>query len=325
LTLNASDDEPTKDLDTLVVVPVAEEERSPDTTQGKVDRVKTLLASSSASIELHDFIMNEVRVLLADTSEDSFATSGTYTDEELLERISRYESVSGDLSVLLACVAYWSQASNANVLERALARSIDRLQLQGGLSAWLALRWYPAILETYSSGIAAVQGNRYDSLASIFFTSAGASEHGRQERYFVGAISKAILDLNRVDVFKRIPGHERHFTPMSEYLFKVLQPPLDNALFLGADYERAFDGFEVLFALSVVDLRVQRGEHIWAPTGRFGWKQQHGEGPLGILIDEARGAGPDWSPLKAGLFGGSAERFEAAATPYLELVKKLGW
>jgi len=304
---------------------VAEEERSPDTTQGKVDRVKTLLASNTASIELHDFIMNEVRVLLADTSEDSFATSGTYTDEELLERISRYESVSGDLAVLLACVSYWSQASNANVLEKALARSIDRLQVQSGLSAWLALRWYPAILETYSSGIAAVQGNRYDSLASIFFTSAGASEHGRRERYFAGAISKAILDLNRAEVFKRIPGHDRHFTPMSEYLFKILQPPLDNALFLGADYERAFDEFEVLFALSVVDLRAQRGEHMWAPIGRFGWKQRHGEGPLGILIDEAHGAGQDWPPLKAGLFGGSTERFEAAATPFLEQVNKIGW
>jgi len=323
--LNASDDEPTKDLDTLVVVPVAEEERSPDTTQGKVDRVKTLLASNTASIELHDFIMNEVRVLLADTSEDSFATSGTYTDEELLERISRYESVSGDLTVLLACVSYWSQASNANVLEKALARSIDRLQTQNGLSAWLALRWYPAILETYSSGIAAVQGGRYDSLASIFFTSAGASEHGRQERHFAGAISKAILDLSRIEVFKRIPGHDRHFTPMSEYLFKVLQPPLDNALFLGADYERAFDEFEVLFALTVVDLRAQRGQHMWAPIGRFGWKQQHGEGPLGVLIDEARGAGQNWPPLKAGLFGGSAERFDAAATPFLEQVNKLGW
>lgn len=323
--LEDSEDEPTKDLDTLIVVPVVEEDRSPDTTQGKIDRVKTLLASNTASIELHDFVMNEVRVLLAETSEDSFATSGTYTDDELLERISRYEAASGDLSILLACIAYWSQPSNEIVLQKALSRSVDRLQLQGGLSAWLALRWYPAILETYSAGIAAVQGGRYDSLASVFFTSANASEHGRDERYFAGAMSKAILDLNRLDVFKRIPGHERHYAPMSEYLFKVLQPPLDNALFVGADYERAFDEFEVLFALSVVDLRVQRNKRAWAPIGRFGWKQRHEKGPLGLLIEEARGAGDDWIPLKAGLFAGKAERFEAAAVPCLEFVSKLGW
>lgn len=112
---------------------------------------------------------------------------------------------------------------------------------------------------------------------------------------------------------------------MSEYLFKILQPPVDNALFVGADYERAFDEFEVLFALSVVDLCVQRNEHVWAPTGRFGWKQQRGRGPLAIVMDEASAAAEDWPPLKAGLFGGKAERFEAAAVPYLEIVSKLSW
>jgi Caspase domain len=323
--LDAVEAEITMDVDTLIVVPVAEGDHSPDTTQGKIDRVKSLLASISASIELHDFVMNEVRALLAETNEDAFAISGIYTDEELLERISRYEEVASDLSIVLACIAYWAQPSHEIVLQKALARSIDRLELQGGLSAWLALRWYPAVLEIYSSGIAAVQGRRYDSLASIFLTSAGTSEHGSDERYFMGAMSKAILGLNRMDAFKRIPGHERHFTPMSEYLFKILQPPLDNALFVGADYERAFDEFEVLFALSVVDLRMQRNEHVWAPTGRFGWKQQHGKGPLAIVMDEARAAEEDWAPLRAGLFGGKAERFKAAAEPYLERVSNLQW
>jgi hypothetical protein len=112
---------------------------------------------------------------------------------------------------------------------------------------------------------------------------------------------------------------------MSEYLFKVLQPQLEDALFIGADYERAFDEFEVLFALSVVDLRVQRNVHMWAPTGRFGWKQQHGDGPLSLVIQEARAAGEDWAPLRAGLFGGKAERFELAAAPYLEMVSRLSW
>jgi hypothetical protein len=318
-------DELTKDLDSLIVVPVAEEDRSPDTRREKLDRAKSLLASSSTSIELHDFVMGEVRVFLAATSEDAFAMSEAYTDDDLLERLSRYEAAVGDLSIVLACVAFWAQPSNEIVLLKALSRSTDRLNVRSGQSAWLALRWYPAILETYSSGIAAVQGRRYDSLASIFFATPGESEHGRDERFFVGAISRAILELNRASVFQRIPGHEHQYTPMSEYLFKVLQPSLDDALFVGADYERAFDEFEVLLALSVVDLHVQAGEHVWGPTGRFGWKQQHGRGPLTIVTDAARHAGGDWGPLKAGLFGGEMERFEAAAVPYLETVSKLGW
>ena len=33
-----------------------------------------------------------------------------------------------------------------------------------------------------------------------------------------------ILELNRSNVLKQIPGYERHYTPLSDYLLKVLQP-----------------------------------------------------------------------------------------------------
>jgi len=314
-----------KDLDTLIVVPVAEEETSPDTTKFKVEQVKTFLATDASSIGLHDFVMDEVRRLLAETGEDYFATGSQFTNEEFLKRIAKYEAIVGDLSIMLACIAYWARSTHRVILQKSLSRSTDRLDLKGGQSIWLALRWYPVILETYCSGIAAVQGGRWDSVADIFLTSAGASDYGREERYFVGAVSRAILDLASMDAFNRIPGHEKHYVPMSEYLFKILQPRLDDVLFVGKDYERAFDEFEVLLALSVCDIHVQRKEQVWGPVGRFGWKHHRGSAPLARVIDEARAAGDNWAPIKAGLFGGKIERFEAAAVPYLEDIKKRNW
>lgn len=314
-----------KDVDTLIVVPVAEERPSPDARQRKVAQVKSLLASDASSIELHDFVMEEVRRLLAVTSEDFFAPGGKYSDEEFLGRITNYETAAGDLSLLLACVAYWARPHHRNILRKAISRSVDHLEMKGGLSIWLDLRWYPAILETYSAGIAAVQGGRYDSLAEVFFTKAWASEYGKDESYFVSALSQAVLELTRLDAFKHIPGHERHYVPMSEYLYKVLQPQLDDVLFVGKDYDRAFDEFEVLFALTIADLKVQRKDSAWGPIGRFGWKQPRGSGPLTVVINEARATGQAWPPLTVGFFGGSMERFEAAAIPYLEAVSKLGW
>ena len=262
------------------------------------------MAADASSIELHDFVMDEVRRLLAGTGEDHFATEGEFTDGELLDRIAKYEAVAGDLCIMLGCIAYWARPTHRGVLRKALSRSIDRLELKGGLSIWLSLRWYPIILETYCSGVAAVQGGRYDSLADIFFTSAGTSEYGREEQLFVGAISKAMQDLVQSEAFKRIPGHERQYTPISEYLFKILQPQLDDVLFVGKDYERAFDEFEVLLALSAADLLYHREKRIWGPVGRFGWKQDRGSAPLTRVIDDARTGGENWAPIKAGLFGG---------------------
>jgi|ERR1044072_1251613 hypothetical protein len=98
-------------------------------------------------------------------------------------------------------------------------------------------------------------------------------------------------------------------------------------MFIGRNYERAFDEFEILFALVVFDNRKQSGGWLWGPVGRFGWKQfncQHP--PFTRLIEEAKASGNEWPPLKAGLFGGSVDRFVTVAEDFQkEVLAHLRW
>lgn len=315
-----------KDLDTLVVVPTSDDEIADETTSGKIKKVKHLLSSNSLTIELHDYLIDEVRRFIAATSDDSFKVQGQFSQEELLDRISRYEELCADLSVLTACVAYWAKPDHEAILQKILARTTDRLESQSGLVVWIALRWYPLIVALYCAGIASVEGKRYDSLASIFYVLVGSSEHRHREEYFVEAVANGILALTRDDVFKRIPGHDRQYVPMSEYLFKVLQPKLDDLLFIGKNYERSFDEFEVLFALAVADLKKQADGHIWGPIGRFGWKHRgRDNAPLTRILREARAMGDRWGPIQAGLFGGNLDRFNSVANEFEQKIAKLNW
>jgi hypothetical protein len=135
-----------------------------------------------------------------------------------------------------------------------------------------------------------------------------------------------LLELHRSNVLKQIPGHEKNYVPLSEYLFKILQPKLDDVLFLGKNYEQAFDTFEVFFALAVADLGLLKGGNGWGPVGRFGWKHRSRDnGSLARVVAEGRAQQGAWAPLQAGLFGGSYERFDAVATTFTELISKLGW
>ncbi|SMF08570.1 caspase family protein [Pseudogulbenkiania subflava] len=315
-----------KDIDSLVVIPYAEEEFSRDTTQDKVRKVKSLLANEFSSIELHDLVVDEVRHFLASTNEDHFKVQGQFSKDELLERIAKYEQLVSDLAAELSCISHWARPTHRVILQKALARATDRLESQGGLIVWLHLRWYPLIIALYSAGIAAVEGKRYDSLASIFYTTLGHREYGKTGQTLIEATSNSIVELARLDVFKQIPGHERHYTPMSEYLHKILQPKLDDLLFLGRGYETAFDEFEVLFSLAVADLRKQAGRDAWGPIGRFGWKAQRDhESPVTRVVEEGRAMGPNWGPLKAGLFGGDVERFNAVAADFQKIISQLNW
>lgn len=315
-----------RDDDRLVSVPFAVEEPEEEGTLEKVKRAKSLLSSDSSAIELHDLLANEVRRFLSITSDDSFPTSGQFSKDEMLDRIGRYEEAATDLSLLLACIAHWGKAHHTNTMQKCIARSCDRLDTRGGLSIWIELRWYPLILELYTAGIAAIDARRYDNLAALFDTQLPGSEYRDGSENFVEVISSGLLELNRMNAFKQIPGHERNYTPHSEYLFKILQPRLDDTFFLGKNYEAAFDEFEVFFALAIADAEMEKNGRVWGPIGRFGWKQRSRDnGPLSKIIKDARIRKESWPPLRAGMFGGNFERFDKVAKEYLNLVGGLNW
>ncbi|MDP1982090.1 MAG: caspase family protein [Sulfuritalea sp.] len=313
-----------RDDDRLVSIPFAMDEPTEEGIFEKVKRAKKLLSNDSSAIELHDLLANEVRRFLSITSEDSFPTTGQFTKEEMLDRISRYEDSAADLCLLLACIAHWGKTTHTSTMQKCIARSSDRLESRGGLTIWLELRWYPLLLELYTAGIAAIDAQRYDNLATLFYTQLPSSEYRHKNVTFVESISNGLLELTRMNAFKQIPGHERHYTPHSEYLFKILQPRLDDTFFLGKNYESAFDEFEVFFALAIADIEMAKNGRVWGPIGRFGWKQRD-NGPLSRIINDGRTRKGSWPPLKAGMFGGDFDRFDKVATEYLQLVEGLNW
>jgi len=140
-------------------------------------------------------------------------------------------------------------------------------------------------------------------------------------------IGRAKVELT--DAFKTLPGHERYYVPGSEYLYKLLQPDLDDLLFLGNDYERYFDRLEILLALVYADFEYKPEGRVWGPLGRFAWKyrKRRREGNTFIeILEEAERQKDDWPPLKANLFSGSYERFIKIAKKFQEeILNNLKW
>jgi len=315
-----------KDEDKLIAVPTPSLEGQ-DNNEDKVTTVKRLLSNESSSIELHDFVVGEVRAFLSSSSEDNFAIQGVnFSQEEFLSRIEKYESIITDLSAITACLAYWAKPSHRQILQKTLARVTDRLDSNSGLVVWLYLRWYPIIYQVYCAGIAAVEAKRYDSLRDIFYTQIGMSGYRDKQQSLVQSLGYAILELNRTEAFKQLPGHERHYVPMSEHLYKQIQPRLDDLFFIGKNYDSSFDEFEVLLGLAVAYERHVSNEGVWGPIGRFGWKQSNRHNaPLTQLMEVAKREKNDWGPIRQGMFGGDYEKFEVAAIEYANIISRLGW
>ena len=293
---------------------------------GAIEETKELLSENQYRIKLHDLVATQVREVLSLTAEDQFPVQGSWSDKEFIERLNKYEKAISDLCGIQALLSYWGTKANRETLALPVKQICCRLKPVSGVTIWIGLRWYPALLLLYFGGIAAVAAGKYDNLRTLFQANIPNPERSYEGMSAIRRISDALEDIG--DVFKKIPGHERHYTPRSEYLFKLLQPTMDSLFFMGIEYESHFDRFEVLLALEHAEQysREQYGRP-WGPIGRFGWKSRRGAGsnPLNQVIDEAEAQGDSWPPTVARLFNGSTKRFKEIASEYSQQISRLPW
>ena len=279
-----------------------------DTIMGlPVKKIKEYLSDSKYRIYLHDLVTKITREVIASTSDDIFPPSSPWTIDGFSDRLVKYEQASNDLISTTALLGYWAGNENQEALTLPARRLSERIQTASGVNFWLALRWYPVLLMSYSMGIAAISSSRYENLAKLFHTPISELHQPSLEFPLIVSLGNGISDLH--NAFKELPGHERQYVPRSEYLYKHLQPKLDDLLFLGSEYDWLFDKYELLFALEFGHQLLKIKNHFWAPLGRFSWKRRDGGGPFNRLVKEAQFAKDDWAPLKGGFFDNSYERF----------------
>lgn len=290
-----------------------------------LDQMKEYLSEAKYRIKLHDLVMKTLRGAQQRLGEEHFALqSATIGKDEFAERLVKYEEATREVQYIAILLSRWAEESQYAEMRQIAHALAGQIEMKGGLTLWLSLRYYPTLFVLYAAGIAAIDGGNYGALRSLFEVDVKSSNRGGHTSV-LQATCEAMLDLARVDAFKTLSGYERMHTPQSEYLFKRVQPVVEDILFLGGRYEDLFDRFEILYALCYVD---QSGRD-WGHPGRFGYKYRNqltAHDPFSALVAEAKQEGDNWAPLRAGMFGGSISHFDAVVERFRAgLLSRLKW
>lgn len=289
-----------------------------------VTKLKDLLAFPEKRIQLDDFVSYYTRTFLEKSDLRHFPVNHRETvtkPEKILERMKAYEGLTRDLQKIVILIANWGNAEQLKQLERIFIRLAETDKGSSGFSFLMQLSWYPIMLLMYSAGISAIANKNYAALRIILRTPIQANSESKRQPVVVPVMSK-LSDAH--DGFKSLPGYEQKYVPRSEYLFKELQPILEDLLFLGQRYEDYFDEFEVLLALSYA----YETERKWGPPGRFAWKHSspfRGETPYSRILTEAALKKEEWEPIKAGVFDKLEGKFNEQAQAYKERLDNLHW
>lgn len=285
------------------------------------EEMKELLSSPKNRIKLDDFITKHLKAFLNATNLEHFPVQDSNVQkEDFLERMQKYEEVMKDLQQIVILLARWGEGDQS-ILEKVFSRIAEADKGSSGINLWLHFGWYPIQILMYAAGIAALSAGKYDALKVILTTTV---QNPSLKREYLPIIVAVVLNLSDIhDAFKWIPGQEKKYVPRSEHLYQILEPTLEELLFVGKNYDRLFDDFEVYSALVFADVE----DRDWGPIGRFGWKysREAENNPFKWIVNEAEEAKGEWPPLQVGMFNGSLERFLEVSKALGQRLDKLSW
>ena len=294
-----------------------------------IETMKELLADPSKKIKLSDFVQVYLKAFLEKIDLRYFPVQGVAVNNEaFLERMKKYEEASLDLQRIVILLAQWGNTEQISLLQKILKRAVEVDRGSSGSVAWLNLSWYPIQLVLYSAGIASITANNYDALKVVLETPVRPVPDTIGKDLPINYITS--LKISEIsNVFKSLPGLEKKYVPRSEYLFKLLQPLIEDLMMVGMSYEKNFDKFEILSALSFANHDFVSGKKdAWGPIGRFGWKYKGpfiSDNPFDNLIEEANNNGNEWLPIKSGFFNKSYPLFIELSNAFRTSLEKLSW
>ena len=293
-----------------------------------VASLKKYLAEDKYRIDLHDLVTQETERLYAKLTEQQFPSNEGSNDGDdfkvrFQRRVQRYEAFAETLQALFAVGCFWGEQRHEALWTLSIERIANPEVSQSGSTDWIRLRRYPALLLLYAGGVASLASKNYGVLASLL-TRAEVLDRSRRNPLVIEVNTWGVM---RKEVGYLLPEMNMHFVPVSDYLFTQLRGALRETIASDAHYQESFDRFEYLLGMAYADLDAKDDIRGVGPIGCFGRRYRRhfadeDPGLAGRIEDEARQAGESWSLLRAGLFGGSLERFWNVKAAYDQFVQR---
>lgn len=313
--------------------------------QVQAQEIKNLLRDPNADIMLEDVskgVMKTTRDELNDPEKFPTALPDSQADDLnlakfFIQQIQAYEKALEPAFELILLGALYGLPRHETVWTRIVHNLASTAQQRSGNTALLQLRGYPLVLTNYIASIAAISRTNYGSLRAFVadpeirtatavapkvpvLLHTGPRLVVADIEWIASALVLATdqglaLDENLVSGL-RTGAIGRRLTPISDHIFNLLEPLFKDHFGDETEYAEAFDTAEVFMDLIACDAAVQLKGKYWGGRGGYGrytWRHSHSENPPEKALSEAFEATTDgWSPLLAGIFGGSADRARSA-------------
>jgi hypothetical protein len=236
------------DLKQKIATQIEMQRPNPRSSELIVGTVKRQVSRSEHRIQLNDLLATESG-RLAQRLGDTFSAhgNGTATKEEYRSRVVRYEAEVELLARIFGILGRWGGDVEYGFASEILA-DVAYTKIEGGLTWWLDLEFYPAVLLFYAYGLGALKAGNYDRLFRW------CAQRVRQEQQETQPVAVRLTNwwATTHDRWKMLDGLDRHKAPLSEHLHAITSAWTVDYALAERDHTRHFEMFEVLTALALL-------------------------------------------------------------------------
>lgn len=251
---------------------------------------------------LRRLIMPPVNELAEKLASEKYAVQDLLNIDGLRERVTEYRNDSSPIIPALGLLGYWGGAEvnllTVEAIDR-IANAHEKNPLPNGKKNLIALREYPTIAAVYAAGIGAIAHDNYKALFAVLRDTVHY-KYG-QERMKLWT-ELAFWTAETRDLWNQVLGRDLYF-PISQVLEEDMREPFSHLLPSDTRFREKYVRFE-MFASFEHFLTV--GRALGSGFVISGYREGQRQDLLADVQQEAREAGDDWKPLKAGLLSQSS-------------------
>ena len=239
------------------------------------EEVKELLSDPKNYIKLHDLVNNELRKVINYFTLENFPLYNNANEEHFFEnRIKKYEEMISILEDITISICSWGNETHTKLVEKILQKVSNISPAQSGITNLINSMYYPTIILYYEAIIACLDSGNYYMLKKILKLE--NLEISRYNPDFKNVLTTAVAYISDISKsFAPLTDNDKYYYPFNEYIYKIMQPKLDDMLFLGDSYEHLFLFTEFLIGINyAIDTYKKENGHVWFPLGRYAYKYQ---------------------------------------------------
>lgn len=296
-----------------------------------VNSAKRYLAKPEHRIQLDELFSQETERLLTQLDDNQFSPQGQWNQDEFRSRVQRYEALTEPLARMAGVLGRWGDGSELPLILDIIRGLYHQAEKIGnGLTVWLGLRSYPAVLVFMTYGVGLTRSQRWKTLHELL-VAPWPREH-RDSKRVVSTLFLGEWKGARNEVWNQLEGLDRRQTPLSDHLLEVMTNWRSSFAGVSAEFELVFERFEFLAALTYLEedseasleqahANTPHGLFARMPVGRVGWR----ESSANSLILELQSEATITALLDAGFARNSRRFLELSIESFKRYVGKMSW